>query len=53
MRNDRSDEVCGTCRYHRINNRTGEWQCDNPESDYFTDYTDYMDTCPEYMRRMK
>lgn len=53
MRNDQSDEVCGTCQYHRLNSRTDEWKCDNPESDYFTNYTDYTDTCQEYMRRMK
>lgn len=53
MRNDQSGEVCGTCQYHRLNSRTDEWQCDNPESDCFTAYTDYTDTCQEYMRRMK
>ena len=38
---------CGNCRYHRSDGN-GDWICSNPDSEYFTDWTDYMDWCLEY-----
>ena len=37
-------ECCGTCKHHQ-NCAEGEWVCVNPDSENYTDYTDYVDTC--------
>lgn len=42
-------EVCGTCMYHRYS-KDG-WYCVNSVSEYYTDYTEYTDTCDEYEER--
>lgn len=45
-----TDKCCGTCRYHR-KNEWEEWYCHNPESDYYTDYTAYDDSCYDWEER--
>ena len=44
-------EICGTCKFHIVEECTGCWECVNPESDYCTDYTEYTDSCMDYERR--
>lgn len=45
----RDEEVCGTCKYHK---KEGEdWYCDNHDGEYFSDYTEYNDRCPDYEER--
>ena len=49
--NDREKRTnCGTCRYHR-KEADGSWICTNPDSDYYTDWTEYGDSCEEYEER--
>ena len=40
-------EVCGTCRFH-VRDEDGYWVCSNPDSDNYSDWTDYMDDCEEH-----
>ena len=40
------NEICGKCQYHKYNN--GEFCCTNPESEYYSDYTEYVDSCDEF-----
>ena len=44
-------EVCGTCSYHYYDKEEESWVCDNPDSELFTDYTEYQDTCEEWEER--
>lgn len=44
-----ADQICGECNYHRC--MDGEWTCQNEGSDYFTDYTDYEDSCDMWEQR--
>lgn len=43
------NECCGKCEYHK--HKDGEWICDNPASEYYSDWTGYSDNCPEYESR--
>lgn len=38
--------VCGTCKYHETDGC--DFICNNPESDYYSDWTEYDDTCDEW-----
>ena len=40
-----------TCRYHYYDKEEESWVCDNPDSELFTDYTEYQDTCEEWEER--
>lgn len=42
--------LCGTCCYHQPD-EDGEWICENPCSDYYTDYTSYDHSCPDFEDR--
>ena len=44
------NEICGTCRWHKKEN-DGSWTCSNPESDLYSDWTDYNSSCEEYEER--
>lgn len=44
------DECCGTCKHHNCNIHD-DWFCTNPDSDFYTDYTDYEDKCEDYEER--
>ena len=46
--NDR-DRVCGTCKWKQRDG--GEWTCGNEDSDMYSDYTAYSDTCDEWEGR--
>ena len=45
------EEVCGTCKYHKKDNDTGEWICTNVDTDLCGIETEYDYTCPEYEDR--
>ena len=43
------EECCGTCNYHKNYTGTDDgWVCVNPDSDYYTDWTEYNDRCDEW-----
>ena len=46
-----TEECCGTCKYHYYDIEDKEWVCDNKNSDYYSDYTSYSDSCEEYEER--
>lgn len=47
-------ECCGTCRWcHKVRYTENDWQCDNPESDNYTDLVDYSYHCGDYEERGK
>ena len=41
-------EICGTCIYHQYDKQDEDWCCDNQNSDRYTDWTEYTDTCGEW-----
>lgn len=41
---------CGTCKYHK-REKDESWICDCPESDNYTDWTDYECSCEEWEGR--
>ena len=43
-------EVCGRCMWHRYES-TGDWSCNNEDSEFYTDYTEYKDSCDEFEER--
>ena len=47
-RNDRN-RVCGICKWKR--REDGEWTCGNEDSEMYSDYTAYSDTCAEWEGR--
>lgn len=44
---------CGTCKWHEIEtaNTYHDWVCTNDESEFWSDYTAYTDSCPEWEER--
>lgn len=44
------EQCCGTCKWHQYASDDG-WVCTNDESEYFTDFTDYDHTCPDWEER--
>lgn len=61
-----ADKICGECRYHQLETKQypdkkgritstvqvkSGWICTNSESDYYTDWTDYTDTCECFEQR--
>ena len=58
------EECCGTCQWHMMQTRivgaksiyeaktssqvVNEWFCNNKRSNYYTDFTDYEDSCDEW-----
>ena len=45
------EEVCGCCGYHYYDKDDEEWVCDCQESERYSDYTEYGDTCEEWEER--
>lgn len=41
---------CGECRYHHIDH-DGDWFCNNPDSAYYCDWTEYDDYCEDGKER--
>ena len=41
-----NEEVCGTCKWHKNDN--GGWICTNPDSEYYSDWTEYGEQCEEW-----
>lgn len=46
MKNE--NEVCGKCKYHQYDNICDLWFCGNPDSEYYTDWTEYKFECNEF-----
>ena len=50
-----NNECCGKCKYHKPDRPCGgdinDWYCDNEELEYYTDYTEYDDTCDSFEER--
>lgn len=46
-----SRECCGTCRYCRKSEETGEWVCTNDMSDSYVIEVDYKYNCEEHEKR--
>lgn len=44
------EKICGLCKWHRTD-EDGDWQCMNPDSEYYTDWTEYKDGCEEQESR--
>ena len=46
---------CGECKYHIYGyvGIYGDYSCNNGESDYYGDFTDYTDTCEYFEQRGK
>ncbi len=45
----KDEKICGKCKHHFCTK--GDWHCDNPESEYYTDYTEYNDGCDDFESR--
>lgn len=48
------EKCCGTCRWHVLerNSADNEFVCSCADSDYYTDYTGYGDSCPDWEERI-
>lgn len=42
---------CGTCKHHRHEDIDDGWVCVNPDSEYYTEWTEYRDVCEEWEGR--
>lgn len=53
MDQERNDELCGTCAYHRRDPWEEEptWICDCARSECYGCVTEYRDTCDDYEGR--
>ena len=45
------NEVCGTCKYHCHANLDNDWVCENEDSEYYADWTEYNDSCEDWEGR--
>jgi len=45
-----TDECCGTCQHH-FKDANGEWVCGNKDSEHYTDWTNYKDSCGDWEGR--
>lgn len=43
--------MCGECRHQYPADTKGNWCCCNEDSDYYTEYTEYTDTCDCFEQR--
>lgn len=46
-------DCCGLCKYHVHEDIDDGWVCVNPDSDNFTDWTEYDDACEEFEQRQE
>lgn len=44
------EECCGTCEFH-VPDANGDFVCNNPDSDCYSDWTEYGDCCEEWEAR--
>lgn len=47
-------ECCGLCQYHKPEGNIfpPDWICTNPESENYSDYTEYSDKCEQFEERV-
>lgn len=41
----KTDECCGSCRWHKYNQEKEDWYCDNHHADEYTDFTPWEYIC--------
>ncbi len=41
------NQICGYCKWHRFEKESEGWVCTNPNSENYSDWTDYGETCDE------
>lgn len=51
-----AEKICGECRWHKSDKMDNGfayigWYCDNVQSEYYTDFTDYSDMCEAWEQR--
>lgn len=46
MKDDRKN--CGTCKWHEHENIDDGWVCVNEDSIYYSDWTEYNDSCIDW-----
>lgn len=46
-----TEQICGTCKWHKHEDIDDGWVCVNDRSDYCTDWTEYEDTCEDWEER--
>ena len=52
-----NSEICGKCKHHFCDNSTGyssenkSWFCNNKDSEYYEELTEYEDSCEEFTER--
>lgn len=44
-------EVCGTCRYCKLESKDSGFICTNPDSDNIADWVEYKDFCYEWEQK--
>lgn len=44
----KSEEICGSCKYHTYDKDSGDFVCSNPDSEYFADWTGWSACCGEW-----
>lgn len=42
---------CGNCRFHKYDSKIDLWFCENPESEWYTDWTEYNYECDDFEDR--
>lgn len=42
------EEICGTCKWHQLEDEESGYVCTNPDSDNRADWTEYEDSCEEW-----
>lgn len=47
----RDDVCCGRCSYHKCDNETGLWYCDNDVSYEYSCETEYEHSCNDFEER--
>jgi len=45
------EEVCGNCKHHQYADVSDGWVCCNPDSEAYSDWTEWGDTCEEFEER--
>lgn len=50
---DRDQEICANCYYSRWDSKSEDFVCNNPESEYFADWTEYQGYCSCFENRYR
>lgn len=47
------ERICGRCRHHKHEDIDDGWVCVNPDSECFSDWTEWGDSCEDFEEREK